>query len=548
MVLLDTTLYWFTHALHSSRFWKFAVTGSNFNAELKIWSCESWTCLQTIKFVPNPNSPVPELFLKARLDMTGQYLLLSDINNRIMYILQLEKNDTEREATVSSISEFLLSAPILSFCITSADICKFRYTSSSDDLCLCEANEDETNIAAIVIKMFVVQPKRLQECNITFQTEALLALNQESLFTLNSSSDTLVNLNDNKIEDEQDDDAKTNEVSKLQVNYVIQQQNNQQSLNLMTPDAFSSPIHTSPNSKRNSHGSGLTSPVLKPEKINEENKIENLMDAENVLHYGRLQKDNFASAGSSPSREVQEILAFKNNQEYYENLNKIESTEIENENNFPQTDNLMFSENSAEVVWPNIPIIKANEIVKEENRKLAAAESNAENIKDLMWDKSNYQQINLRLNSFENLIRDQNTHIQKLQLDMKYLKQDFKSDLLDDVRGIFSKELDVALSRSQIQQAKLFENYVNIQKSVEHEHQEKVVTTTSQILNKQVTEKLQMIISHELKNVILPSILTTFEGLKHQLFVEYSQKLNATDHLLKDNISKLVTSKVSPCY
>lgn len=35
------------------------------------------------------------------------------------------------------------------------------------------------------------------------------------------------------------------------------------------------------------------------------------------------------------------------------------------------------------------------------------------------------------------------------------------------------------------------------------------------------------------------------EQLKHKMHVEMTQKLSATDHLLKENISKLVNSKVS---
>lgn len=526
-----------------SRFWKFAITGSKFNAELKIWSCETWSCLQTIKFVPNATSPTSQLFLKARLDMTGQYLLLSDINNRIMYVLQLEKHDSERVATVISLSEFLLPAPALSYCITSAEICKFRYTSSSDDLCLCEANEDETNISAIVIKLYVVQPKKLQECNITYQPDSLLVQNNSEVFTLDSSTDTLINLNENKADDEQRNSSakdlpKLNDLQ-TSVNYLIQQQTGQAALNLMTPDAFSSPIQNSPTNKRNSHGSNANSPImLKPEKISEDVKIENLMDADNVLQFDRPLKENYASAGSSPSREVQEILSFKNSQEYFDNLTKDASPEIETKNNFNQTDNLMFNENgSSEVVWPNIPIMKANEIVEEENRKLAAAESITDNRNDLGGDKTQLQEINLRLNSLENLIRDQHAHIKKLQQEVN------KSNIKDDLRGMFAKELDVALSRSQIQQAKLFENYVNIQKSVEQEHIENLIASTTQILTKQITEKLQLIIGHDIKNIVLPSIMNTFESLKHQLFVEYTQKLTNTDHLLKDNISKLVTSK-----
>eukprot|EP00090_Calanus_glacialis_P007849 TRINITY_DN16279_c0_g1_i2.p1 TRINITY_DN16279_c0_g1~~TRINITY_DN16279_c0_g1_i2.p1 ORF type:complete len:388 (-),score=164.66 TRINITY_DN16279_c0_g1_i2:87-1250(-) len=40
------------HSSHQPdvQYWKYAVTGCSLNTELKVWSCESWTCLQTISF------------------------------------------------------------------------------------------------------------------------------------------------------------------------------------------------------------------------------------------------------------------------------------------------------------------------------------------------------------------------------------------------------------------------------------------------------------------------------------------------------------------
>jgi enhancer of mRNA-decapping protein 4 len=63
------------------QFWKFAVTGAENNSELKIWSCESWTCLQTIKFTPEVGKK--DIVLKAGLDLGAGYLLLSDINYKV---------------------------------------------------------------------------------------------------------------------------------------------------------------------------------------------------------------------------------------------------------------------------------------------------------------------------------------------------------------------------------------------------------------------------------------------------------------------------------
>jgi len=40
------------------------------------------------------------------------------------------------------------------------------------------------------------------------------------------------------------------------------------------------------------------------------------------------------------------------------------------------------------------------------------------------------------------------------------------------------------------------------------------------------------------------ALISTVEPLKHQLHIEMTQKLTSTDHLLKENLAKLVHSKV----
>lgn len=533
--------------IYSSKFWKFAITGSNHNTELKLWSCETWICLHTVNFIPSPSSTHPQLLIKVHLDTTGHYLLLSDINNRILYVLQLDKNDSERIATISTISEFLLPAPFLSFCIRSAEILKYRYNGSSDDLCICEADdEDENTVEAVVIKMHVIQPKRLQDCTITYPLPVLQMANQKRAFSLDSCAESLNNLKENKSDDEQEIETKKQESLKLNelhstINYHIQQQSNSAPLNLMTPDAFTSPVHASPNNKTsNLHEVSPPSSIKMETKI-DDIKVENLIDVDTIIQMDRGHKDNFASAGSSPSREVQEILSFKNSQdEYFENIKqieknieKLESAELEAASNgfVKSADNLSYSETSNDIIWPNIPIIKSEEI--EESLKLAVSN-----------DNSQLQQLNARLASMETLILNQNTQMQNLQREIKTLSKDFKSDLKDELRGVCTKELELALSRNQIQQAKLFENYVNIQKSMEREHHENLMAAHLQMFNKQILDKVQVIVTHELKNFIVPTVLNIFDGLKHQIYMDYTQKIGSLDHVVKENVTKIVNSKV----
>ena len=70
----------------TSNFWKIAVTGADNNSELKVWSCESWSCLQTIRFEPDETGAKP--VFKAALDPSGNYILLSEINRGVIYALR----------------------------------------------------------------------------------------------------------------------------------------------------------------------------------------------------------------------------------------------------------------------------------------------------------------------------------------------------------------------------------------------------------------------------------------------------------------------------
>lgn len=462
------------------------------------------------------------LFFKVRPDPRADYIIMTEINNRLLYVLHLYKNEQLFIARVTSVSEFLLPSQILSFHIIDAKVCKLHASNSNEDLDDQDEYEDEPLEDTFVLKMFVIEPKQFGECTITYQPD----VNQ----MLQDSSDT------NK---ESDDVTKENgDINNLQssVALLLHRQTNQ--LNLMTPDAFSSPPHnSSPSSTRNSLVNEMKKSV---EKLNE-------MSIENLIDLQRRQKDNFASGGSSPSREVQQILSLNEStygaQEYLNNLAKSQD-ETEIQNDFNQTENLMFTE-SVSNIWPNIPIVKASEMVKEENRRqelLLGSGDDGDNVDAMRWNKAQLQTITFQLNSLENMVREQNIHIQKLQHEIANNTQD------SSMQDIFAKQLEVAMTKYQLNMAKMFENYINLQKSKDREMQESLIASLSQLLSQQLPEKLQNIIVQEIKHVVLPAVMSVFENLKHQLDIQYSQKLNSTDHLLRDNIAKLVSSKVSKSY
>lgn len=188
------------------------------------------------------------------------------------------------------------------------------------------------------------------------------------------------------------------------------------------------------------------------------------------------------------------------------------------------TENIVYTESS--MLWPKIPVVKENEIIKDETlrkeQRLSAGDD----------EKSNLQALSYKLSTLENLVREQNILLQKLH-----------QDRMDKVK--FVEEMDHALAKQQLQIAKMLENFVNVQKNMERDVQEHMVTSVTQILTKSLAEKMQQIVSHEMKHVILPAIHNLIDSYRVQVDGQYSQKLASVDIMLKENVAKAFNSKVS---
>ena len=154
-----------------TRFWKFVITGCSFNSELKVWCSSSWTCLQTIKF-QRPQGSGTGIKLKAVLDPTATFLILSDIDAMLLYVLNIHQN--EDRAQVVSVGEFASPASILSLSCVSAGLRSVKQTTEGVEV--STDPEDRTdNIEAgdkrmekTVVRLYMIQPKSLQECSIIY--------------------------------------------------------------------------------------------------------------------------------------------------------------------------------------------------------------------------------------------------------------------------------------------------------------------------------------------------------------------------------------------
>lgn len=397
------------------QFWKYVVTAAERNSEIKIWSCENWECLQTVNFLPAVKSEhfpsCPQPAFKICLDLTSQFLLLSDINRKNVYVLQLQPESGDRPITVVSVSEFATPSPFLSMSILEAGIRKRAddpHTLSdveSDNEDGDQHDNDEEKDSdesdnemmdgsvhsarrsrgrgrpegerreATSIKFLLVQPKSLQECRILYD-DAFTAINTDNIISPNDNitkiktevtnensslltsselsslkSPNLANVKKEvaspgtesvssgvsgmplltkvKLEPKSPlatinvtDDLKIKtssssvntpnrgaEISILNLSGTPASGRLQEAadkITLMSPEAFSSPMSQHQTIKIKKEPMSPSNPVnasneMDRSKVITSNASSMLPSALNIM--------NFASAGSSPSREVQDILA-----------------------------------------------------------------------------------------------------------------------------------------------------------------------------------------------------------------------------------------------
>lgn len=335
-----------------------------------MWCCATWQCIQTIVFNAANES---ELFFKAEIDPTSSYLVLTDTKNRGLYVLEViqtndEPNDdskstdeenannltlTKPTAFIKSITEFPLSSPILSFGILNATVRKYK--SAYNDIYSLEDvddyDEDSLNRYCVVIHLFLVQPKSVQECQVLYQpsltasiapvpsiessngAEAIEAIKEADPLISSLSVGNVSNLLDSSLKSTRSGstaELKTSPALIKSESNLSQQSTHSGSakpLNLMTPDSFHSSGKMTPEGVSNEVYSALR--MLAGEKpidgspnllhlVNNNKKIDETEHKSPTILPPMPPTSMLAAAGvsggSSPSREVQEILSLKDSE------------------------------------------------------------------------------------------------------------------------------------------------------------------------------------------------------------------------------------------
>ncbi|XP_075557245.1 enhancer of mRNA-decapping protein 4 homolog Ge-1 isoform X4 [Dermacentor variabilis] len=212
-----------------TQFWKYALTGTDSNTELKIWSCETWACLQTIRFIVSPGDMAPLPALKVEMDPTSCYLVLSDIHRKVMYVGQVQQ-DTKAELVTLALFPVVL--PVLSFTVVEAVRCRFKPSTDTEHVNRLDAasrpqvkklaqpeeadaaDEDRSSEKlqeGTMVRLYWMTTKSIQACHIVYPSSTISAglSSAVSLSTLSQHSGGDCDTPSNKKEDRDDESSFT---------------------------------------------------------------------------------------------------------------------------------------------------------------------------------------------------------------------------------------------------------------------------------------------------------------------------------------------------
>lgn len=247
--------------------------------------------------------------------------------------------------------------------------------------------------------------------------------------------------------------------------------NHNTGLNLMTPDAFSSPAKKENNELDSRPDSPEIGKVLSASPSLAQ-AVQALNAAEPPLATSELEEQAPASSGSSPSREVREILSLTKPDEEAEVENKPEVTDTADED------------------WPNIPMVLLKDVSRHAMQEAEGYTSEEDKRKKLMeetkptthtgedeentWQTRN--EINIlelinKLDSIAEIIQEQRQELRELRTEVTKLRQE---------TPIVSTRVESALARASQEQNATLEQTLYGQMARQHEFLNTLDTTIDQ--------------------------------------------------------------------
>ncbi|XP_039765037.1 enhancer of mRNA-decapping protein 4 isoform X2 [Pararge aegeria] len=549
------------------QFWKFAVTGAENNTSIKIWSCKSWSCLQSVSFQAAPGAAC--LGMNAMLDSSANYLLLSDFSARSLYVLGMARDGEDSMAYCKSISQFLLRYPVLSFCIVDAEEQQGKCESSCNDPFHRNGsggeadspddfdlnNEDGNGSAGgggarVRVRLYIVHPTNLQEAELVYEPPApadrVLPLHDLEELTLEDGEAEAPGALPSSIIQQQTQQLKNLLMrSQTQPGSLMGPRPESPSslpppLNLMTPDAFSSPGKREDDDPPLSATPDISNKSILSGGLNEEVP---------------LGPENKASGGSSPSREVQEIMGH-NDQPFFTDMevedatkqDTSQETEAATETVAPVTDSLVptgqfFSAdlfNSPEKPPPPAKLTHANsdtswpaislaQITEANQRKASSEKSSTQSLSAPLIPlvvPSAPPVSDVVVSVPERYVIDEDTKLRLQSLEEKL-------DNLTELMTAQARSLATVRSEMQAPRSLLDESLQRTADTID----------TALSAGWERIARVGEAASAAAATAAGSGAARALEPLAHALQHELAAKLSATDRLLRDNIDKLASSK-----
>lgn len=216
---------------------------------------------------------------------------------QVLYVLHIKQTGSGFASRITSVTQLLLSFPVISLAILGASLKPAQHLAVDDD---DFNNDNDSN--QVSMKLLIVQPKSVHKCTAIFRVSSDCPIVESSSYSqANTSMDTTIS--------EYDAPKTTNNNNQQQ----------QQHIPLLTPDSLLSPAKmnfmaaaNSEDSDRVSGSSPVASSIpLPPQTANEMLALSSprKMPSPTESSLTRLGNGAAHSGGSSPSREVEEILA-----------------------------------------------------------------------------------------------------------------------------------------------------------------------------------------------------------------------------------------------
>ncbi|XP_061628678.1 enhancer of mRNA-decapping protein 4 isoform X3 [Phyllopteryx taeniolatus] len=497
-------------------FWRFLITGADQNQELKMWCTVSWTCLQTIRFSPDPMNLTVLPSLKASLDLSAEYLILTDVQRKVLYVMELRQDLEKGKATFTAVSEFLLTHPVLSFGVQDVAQSPLRHTEvlpaeeESESATTEGAQGPTESKSGIQIKLYCVHTKSLQDVQIWFQPNA----GSNSTGLPHSDPPDSFGFSDHLTDQSSDKDSGSDPQIDLRnmsslpgpADFLSNTTNgNGRMPKLMTPDAFMTPSTSVPASPGSSASSltivtAISSNSTDSTNSSRDESNDRLLGSPYACRTYHISQNDSQDPGAEQSDPEDEVAG---------------STSSSANCGTRPTHRLPVKD------WKTSP--RCSPKLKRKTKKDGSESPQSRQLDSGQMNTDVQQELLM-------FLRGQQRELTELR------------GQIEAMQSSIMAQVERALTIHQEQEHCRLEQVLAETRNQQH-HQEELSQQLSHTLCNSLTNRMDKVIREEMKKTVPPSISKCLEPVTSQLSNTISSKMTSVEVTLKDNVSKVVKSK-----